>query len=94
MLAGCELVVEIEGRLKKPGLCPLTGDLLTSTGSQEALDSLGGNYGDCTENGSDVPVKNLYPSKYTQQVHRACCSHSGLHSGQRGGGKEETMGWE
>ncbi|OBS65075.1 hypothetical protein A6R68_06394 [Neotoma lepida] len=38
----------------------------------EALDSLGGNYGDCTENGSDVPVKNLYPSKYTQQV----CIHS------------------
>ncbi|XP_040595358.1 amiloride-sensitive sodium channel subunit alpha isoform X2 [Mesocricetus auratus] len=39
---------------------------------KEALDSLGGNYGDCTENGSDVPVKNLYPSKYTQQV----CIHS------------------
>lgn len=45
-------------------------------GSQEALDSLGGNYGDCTENGSDVPVKNLYPSKYTQQVHGARRSHS------------------
>nr|XP_044995621.1 amiloride-sensitive sodium channel subunit alpha [Jaculus jaculus]XP_044995622.1 amiloride-sensitive sodium channel subunit alpha [Jaculus jaculus]XP_044995624.1 amiloride-sensitive sodium channel subunit alpha [Jaculus jaculus]XP_044995625.1 amiloride-sensitive sodium channel subunit alpha [Jaculus jaculus]XP_044995626.1 amiloride-sensitive sodium channel subunit alpha [Jaculus jaculus] len=39
---------------------------------KEALNSLGGNYGDCTENGSDVPVKNLYPSKYTQQV----CIHS------------------
>lgn len=39
---------------------------------KEALDRLGGNYGDCTENGSDVPVQNLYPSKYTQQV----CIHS------------------
>uniref|UniRef100_A0A8C0XGA2 Epithelial sodium channel subunit alpha n=1 Tax=Castor canadensis TaxID=51338 RepID=A0A8C0XGA2_CASCN len=39
---------------------------------KEALDRLGGNYGDCTENGSDVPVKNLHPSKYTQQV----CIHS------------------
>ncbi|XP_027806870.1 epithelial sodium channel subunit alpha isoform X1 [Marmota flaviventris] len=39
---------------------------------KEALDRLGGNYGDCTENGSDVPVKNLYPSKYSQQV----CIHS------------------
>ncbi|KAM6216573.1 epithelial sodium channel subunit alpha [Rhynchocyon petersi] len=39
---------------------------------KEALDRLGGNYGDCTENGSDVPVKNLYSSKYTQQV----CIHS------------------
>ncbi|XP_023559504.1 amiloride-sensitive sodium channel subunit alpha [Octodon degus] len=39
---------------------------------KEALDRLGGNYGDCTQNGSDVPVQNLYPSKYTQQV----CIHS------------------
>lgn len=39
---------------------------------KEALDRLGGNYGDCTNNGSDIPVKNLYPSKYTQQV----CIHS------------------
>uniref|UniRef100_A0A2I3FTF3 Epithelial sodium channel subunit alpha n=1 Tax=Nomascus leucogenys TaxID=61853 RepID=A0A2I3FTF3_NOMLE len=39
---------------------------------KEALDRLGGDYGDCTKNGSDVPVKNLYPSKYTQQV----CIHS------------------
>ncbi|KAK2498289.1 hypothetical protein MC885_014764 [Smutsia gigantea] len=38
----------------------------------EALDRLGGNYGDCTMNGSDIPVKNLYPPKYTQQV----CIHS------------------
>ncbi|XP_045866640.1 amiloride-sensitive sodium channel subunit alpha isoform X2 [Meles meles] len=35
---------------------------------KEALDRLGGNYGDCTKNGSDVPVENLYLSKYTQQV--------------------------
>ncbi|XP_053413787.1 amiloride-sensitive sodium channel subunit alpha isoform X2 [Nycticebus coucang] len=41
--------------------------------TKEALDRLGGDYGDCTKNGSDVPVKNLYsPSKYTQQV----CIHS------------------
>ncbi|XP_040834702.1 amiloride-sensitive sodium channel subunit alpha [Ochotona curzoniae] len=39
---------------------------------KESLDRLGGDYGDCTENGSDVPVKNLYHSKYTQQV----CIHS------------------
>ncbi|XP_032730689.1 amiloride-sensitive sodium channel subunit alpha isoform X2 [Lontra canadensis] len=35
---------------------------------KEALDRLGGNYGDCTKNGSDIPVENLYLSKYTQQV--------------------------
>lgn len=35
---------------------------------KEALDRLGGNYGDCTKNGSEVPVENLYRSKYTQQV--------------------------
>lgn len=62
---------------RKASVCLLTCDLGMYNGSQEALDSLGGNYGDCTENGSDVPVKNLYPSKYTQQVHRACHSHSG-----------------
>ncbi|XP_058414967.1 amiloride-sensitive sodium channel subunit alpha isoform X1 [Diceros bicornis minor] len=39
---------------------------------KEALDRLGGNYGDCTKNGSDIPVQNLYQSKYTQQV----CIHS------------------
>ncbi|XP_033621842.1 amiloride-sensitive sodium channel subunit alpha [Fukomys damarensis] len=39
---------------------------------KEALHRLGGDYGDCTQDGSDVPVQNLYPSKYTQQV----CIHS------------------
>ncbi|XP_046511591.1 amiloride-sensitive sodium channel subunit alpha isoform X1 [Equus quagga] len=39
---------------------------------KETLDRLGGNYGDCTKNGSDIPVQNLYRSKYTQQV----CIHS------------------
>ncbi|XP_055962840.1 amiloride-sensitive sodium channel subunit alpha [Sorex fumeus] len=40
---------------------------------KEALVRLGGDYGDCTQNGSDVPVENLYhPLKYTQQV----CIHS------------------
>uniref|UniRef100_G3WN71 Epithelial sodium channel subunit alpha n=1 Tax=Sarcophilus harrisii TaxID=9305 RepID=G3WN71_SARHA len=40
---------------------------------KETLDRLGGNYGDCTKNGSnDVKVQNFYSSKYTQQV----CVHS------------------
>lgn len=40
---------------------------------KEAVVRLGGDYGDCTQNGSDVPVENLYhPLKYTQQV----CIHS------------------
>ncbi|XP_074259524.1 LOW QUALITY PROTEIN: epithelial sodium channel subunit alpha [Saimiri boliviensis] len=44
---------------------------------KEALDRLGGDYGDCTKNGSDVPVKNLFPSKYTQQVCiRSCFQES------------------
>ncbi|XP_043823791.1 amiloride-sensitive sodium channel subunit alpha [Dromiciops gliroides] len=41
--------------------------------TKETLDRLGGDYGDCTKNGSsDVKVKNFYSSKYTQQV----CIHS------------------
>nr|XP_005907561.1 PREDICTED: amiloride-sensitive sodium channel subunit alpha [Bos mutus] len=40
--------------------------------SKEAVDRLGGDYGDCTKNGSEVPVENLYNTKYTQQV----CIHS------------------
>nr|XP_056703913.1 amiloride-sensitive sodium channel subunit alpha [Euleptes europaea] len=35
---------------------------------KETTNRLGGSYSDCTENGSDVPVKNLYPSRYTEQV--------------------------
>lgn len=31
---------------------------------------LGGRYSDCTEDGSDVPVQNLYSSRYTEQVTR------------------------
>lgn len=67
---------------KRPGPLALTPDFPVCVGSQEALDRLGGNYGDCTNNGSDIPVKNLYPSKYTQQVRPAyfCGSHlPGLH---------------
>lgn len=52
-------------------LLALTSDLCMC-GSQEALDRLGGSYGDCTQDGSDVPVQNLYPSKYTQQVRPPC----------------------
>lgn len=33
---------------------------------------LGGSYSDCTEDGSDVPVQNLYSSRYTEQV---TCDH-------------------
>ncbi|XP_027537125.1 amiloride-sensitive sodium channel subunit alpha isoform X2 [Neopelma chrysocephalum] len=29
---------------------------------------LGGSYSDCTEDGSDVPVQNLFSSRYTEQV--------------------------
>lgn len=38
---------------------------------------LGGSYSDCTEDGSDVPVQNLYSSRYTEQVthyHPSCVS--------------------
>ncbi|XP_012879047.1 PREDICTED: amiloride-sensitive sodium channel subunit alpha, partial [Dipodomys ordii] len=45
---------------------------MRKAGGSEALHRLGGDYSDCTENGSDVPVRNLYPAKYTQQV----CIHS------------------
>ncbi|KAG8509170.1 Amiloride-sensitive sodium channel subunit alpha [Galemys pyrenaicus] len=55
------------------GLLALNSDYIVSAGSQEALHRLGGDYGDCTKDGRDVPVKNLYKSsKYTQQV----CIHS------------------
>uniref|UniRef100_A0A6I8PDH2 Epithelial sodium channel subunit alpha n=1 Tax=Ornithorhynchus anatinus TaxID=9258 RepID=A0A6I8PDH2_ORNAN len=40
---------------------------------KETLDRLGGDYGDCTKDGSDIPVKILYAdTRYTQQV----CIHS------------------
>lgn len=35
---------------------------------QEMTVRLGGTYSDCTEDGSDVPVQNLYSSRYTEQV--------------------------
>ncbi|ETE61106.1 Amiloride-sensitive sodium channel subunit alpha [Ophiophagus hannah] len=34
---------------------------------KETTQRLGGSYSDCTENGSDVPVKNLFSSRYTEQ---------------------------
>lgn len=37
---------------------------------QEMTVRLGGSYSDCTEDGSDVPVQNLYSSRYTEQVTR------------------------
>ncbi|XP_054854872.1 amiloride-sensitive sodium channel subunit alpha-like [Eublepharis macularius] len=42
------------------------------TMEKKVLEHLGGNYGSCTWNGSDVPVRNLYPFKYTKQG----CVHS------------------
>uniref|UniRef100_A0A8D2NG47 Epithelial sodium channel subunit alpha n=1 Tax=Zonotrichia albicollis TaxID=44394 RepID=A0A8D2NG47_ZONAL len=35
---------------------------------KEITERLGGSYSDCTEDGSDVPVQNLYSSRYTEQV--------------------------
>uniref|UniRef100_A0A452I066 Epithelial sodium channel subunit alpha n=1 Tax=Gopherus agassizii TaxID=38772 RepID=A0A452I066_9SAUR len=35
---------------------------------KETTMRLGGSYSDCTEDGSDVPVQNLYPSRYTEQA--------------------------
>lgn len=37
---------------------------------QEMTVRLGGSYSDCTEDGSDVPVQNLFSSRYTEQVTR------------------------
>ncbi|KAL8220163.1 UNVERIFIED_CONTAM: hypothetical protein K2H54_039875 [Gekko kuhli] len=39
---------------------------------KKVLEHLGGAYGRCSWNGSDVPVRNLYTSKYTEQA----CVHS------------------
>lgn len=35
---------------------------------QEMTVRMGGSYSDCTEDGSDVPVQNLFSSRYTEQV--------------------------
>ncbi|MEE6525880.1 hypothetical protein FKM82_026174, partial [Ascaphus truei] len=35
---------------------------------KETVSRLGGQYSDCTEDGSDVDVKNIFNSDYTQQV--------------------------
>nr|XP_003226512.1 PREDICTED: amiloride-sensitive sodium channel subunit alpha isoform X1 [Anolis carolinensis]H9GBX2.1 RecName: Full=Amiloride-sensitive sodium channel subunit alpha; AltName: Full=Alpha-NaCH; AltName: Full=Epithelial Na(+) channel subunit alpha; Short=Alpha-ENaC; AltName: Full=Nonvoltage-gated sodium channel 1 subunit alpha; AltName: Full=SCNEA [Anolis carolinensis] len=44
---------------------------------KETTNRLGGTYSDCTEDGSDVPVKNLYTSRYTEQVCiRSCFQNS------------------
>nr|XP_056702370.1 amiloride-sensitive sodium channel subunit alpha-like [Euleptes europaea] len=42
------------------------------TVKKKVLEHLGGDYGRCTWDGSDVPVENLHPSKYTEQA----CVHS------------------
>ncbi|KAG8435732.1 hypothetical protein GDO86_013614 [Hymenochirus boettgeri] len=41
----------------------------TSIGmKKETVNRLGGKYSDCSEDGSDIDVKNLFRSEYTQQV--------------------------
>ncbi|NIG60203.1 sodium channel non-voltage-gated 1 alpha subunit [Pontoporia blainvillei] len=42
-------------------------EMVRQIGEEEAVGRLGGDYGDCTKNGSDVPVENLYGTKYSQQ---------------------------
>ncbi|KAJ6652044.1 hypothetical protein lerEdw1_015474 [Lerista edwardsae] len=43
---------------------------------KETTIRLGGSYSDCTEDGKDVPVKILYPSRYTAQVCIRSCFQS------------------
>ncbi|XP_053153835.1 amiloride-sensitive sodium channel subunit alpha isoform X2 [Hemicordylus capensis] len=45
---------------------------------KETTIRLAGSYSDCTENGSDVPVKNLYLSRYTEQVCIRSCFQSNM----------------
>ncbi|XP_063150772.1 amiloride-sensitive sodium channel subunit alpha [Candoia aspera] len=45
--------------------------------TKETTQRLGDTYSDCTEDGSDVPVKNLFSSRYTEQVCiRSCFQRS------------------
>ncbi|XP_034266825.1 amiloride-sensitive sodium channel subunit alpha [Pantherophis guttatus] len=45
---------------------------------KETTQRLGGSYSDCTEDGSDVPVKNLFPSRYTEQVCIRSCFQTSM----------------
>ncbi|XP_026543814.1 amiloride-sensitive sodium channel subunit alpha [Notechis scutatus] len=45
---------------------------------KETTQRLGGSYSDCTEDGSDVPVKNLFPSRYTEQVCIRSCFQASM----------------
>lgn len=55
------------GRGQQSGVVPCSESWLL----QEMTVRLGGSYSDCTEDGSDVPVQNLYSSRYTEQVTHA-----------------------
>lgn len=55
------------GRGQQSGVVVCSENLLL----QEMTVRLGGSYSDCTEDGSDVPVQNLYSSRYTEQVTHA-----------------------
>ncbi|XP_078507703.1 epithelial sodium channel subunit alpha [Lissotriton helveticus] len=48
------------------------------TMSKEIVDRLGGLYSDCTEDGSDIDVPNLFNSKYTQQVCVRSCFQTAM----------------
>uniref|UniRef100_A0A8C6Y725 Epithelial sodium channel subunit alpha n=1 Tax=Naja naja TaxID=35670 RepID=A0A8C6Y725_NAJNA len=45
---------------------------------KETTQRLGESYSDCTEDGSDVPVKNLFPSRYTEQVCIRSCFQASM----------------
>nr|BAI66492.2 epithelial sodium channel ENaC alpha subunit [Hynobius nigrescens] len=46
--------------------------------TKETMDRLGGAYSDCTEDGSDVEVKNLFNKKYTQQACVRSCFQANM----------------
>nr|XP_033778898.1 amiloride-sensitive sodium channel subunit alpha [Geotrypetes seraphini]XP_033778899.1 amiloride-sensitive sodium channel subunit alpha [Geotrypetes seraphini]XP_033778900.1 amiloride-sensitive sodium channel subunit alpha [Geotrypetes seraphini] len=45
---------------------------------KETIERLGGVYSDCTEDGSDINVQNLFLSKYTQQVCVRSCFQAAM----------------
>nr|AAI61708.1 AlphaxENaC protein [Xenopus laevis]AAI69906.1 AlphaxENaC protein [Xenopus laevis] len=51
----------------------------TSIGmKKETINRLGGKYSDCSEDGSDVDVKNLFQSEYTEQVCVRSCFQAAM----------------
>ncbi|XP_048380577.1 amiloride-sensitive sodium channel subunit alpha-like isoform X1 [Stegostoma tigrinum] len=69
--AGARMMVHDRGRspFMEDGGFDIRPGLETSVSMRkEVVSRLGGPYSDCTENGSDVRVRNLYKSDYTQQT--------------------------